>query len=77
MLIQILILEQVYLSTSGTFYVVIHCKTKQITRPYYSVLINIQKQPPLVFYKKGVHEIFTKLMENSFTESPFLIKLQA
>ena len=75
MLIQILILEQVYLSTSGIFFVAIHCKTKQITRPYYSVLINIQKQPPLVFYKKGVHENFAKLMENCCTRVSFLNKI--
>ena len=75
MVIQLLILEHVYLRISGIFYVIIHCKRKQITRPYHSVLTNIQKQPPEVFCKKEFIKISPNSRKTSLPQPLFLNKV--
>ena len=75
MVIQLLILEHVYLRILGIFYVILHCKTKQITRPYHSVLTNIQKQPPEVLCKKEFIKILPNSRKTPVPEPLFLNKV--
>ena len=43
---------------------------------YVSAILILQRQPPLVFYKKDILKNFAKLQQNTYDRVSLLIKLQ-